>query len=105
MFPKLQIENQAAIKLEQNPEYHQSTKPNRIRHFFVRELVTFQEIEEYYFYQFADIVKKALHRPRKISLYHSMDLCQKIKIFVKYFYLKNYLKMESIGVLAQKYFF
>jgi hypothetical protein len=38
--PQLQVDNEAAVKLAQNPEFHRRTKHIRIRHFFVRELVT-----------------------------------------------------------------
>lgn len=38
--PVLLVDNEAAIRLAQNPEFHRRTKHIRIRHFFVRELVT-----------------------------------------------------------------
>ena len=37
--PILQVDNEAAIRLAENPEFHKRTKHIRIRHFFVRELV------------------------------------------------------------------
>ncbi|KAG5861007.1 hypothetical protein JTB14_015716 [Gonioctena quinquepunctata] len=37
--PTLMVDNEAAIKLAENPEYHRRTKHIHIRHFFVRELV------------------------------------------------------------------
>jgi len=43
-IPVIQIDNEAAIKLSQNPEYHRRTMHIRIRHFFVREKVTEGEI-------------------------------------------------------------
>jgi len=43
-IPVIQIDNEAAIKLSQNPEYHRRTTHIRIRHFFVREKVTKGEI-------------------------------------------------------------
>ena len=43
-IPVIQIDNEAAIKLSQNPEYHRRMKHIRIRHFFVREKVTEDEI-------------------------------------------------------------
>lgn len=42
--PQLFVDNEAAIRLAQNPEFHNRTKHIRIRHFFVRELVTAEEI-------------------------------------------------------------
>lgn len=37
--PILQIDNEAAIRLSHNPEFHKRTKHIRVRHFFVREMV------------------------------------------------------------------
>lgn len=43
-MPNLQVDNEAAIRLAQNPELHRRTKHIRTRHFFVRELVNSDEI-------------------------------------------------------------
>ena len=65
-MPILRVDNQAAVRLAQNPEYHRRTKHIRLRHFFVREKVTEGELgiqhvstEE----QVADIMTKPLHFP------------------------------------------
>lgn len=42
--PSLFVDNEAAIKLAQNPEFHNRTKHIAIRHFFVREKVIEKEI-------------------------------------------------------------
>lgn len=65
--PSLQIDNDAAIKLSQNPELHRRTKHIAIRHFYVRELVTNNELTVKYVpteYQCADILTKPVHKPR-----------------------------------------
>jgi len=43
-IPEIQVDNEAAIRLAQNPEYHRRTKHILTRHFFVREKVTEGEI-------------------------------------------------------------
>ena len=35
-MPELQVDNEAAVKLAQNPEFHRRTKHIRLRHFYVR---------------------------------------------------------------------
>ena len=42
--PELQVDNQAAIRLAENPEFHKRTKHIRIRHFYVRERVSEGEL-------------------------------------------------------------
>ena len=37
--PELLVDNESAVKLAQNPEFHKRTKHIRIRHFYVRELM------------------------------------------------------------------
>jgi transposase InsO family protein len=77
--PTLQIDNEAAIRLAQNPEFHRRTKHIRIRHFFVRELVTAGEImvskvdsEK----QLADILTKPLFSTRFRDLCNDMGICK-----------------------------
>ncbi|KAM3964295.1 uncharacterized protein ACR2FA_001787 [Aphomia sociella] len=65
--PILQVDNEAAVRLAENPEFHKRTKHIRIRHFFVRELVTNGELQIARVcseMQLADIFTKALPRPR-----------------------------------------
>jgi hypothetical protein len=78
-IPTLQIDNEAAIRLAQNPEFHRRTKHIRIRHFFVRELVTAGEImvskvdsEK----QLADILTKPLFSTRFRDLCNDMGICK-----------------------------
>lgn len=73
----LQVDNEAAIRLAQNPEMHRRTKHIRIRHFFVRELVTAEEIaiakvdtEN----QLADILTKPLFSIRFRKLCNNMGV-------------------------------
>jgi hypothetical protein len=77
--PTLQIDNEAAIRLAQNSEFHRRTKHIRIRHFFVRELVTAGEImvskvdsEK----QLADILTKPLFSTRFRDLCNDMGICK-----------------------------
>ena len=65
--PELYVDNDAAVKLELNPEFHRRTKHNRIRHFFVRERVSEGELDVKRVsteFQLADIMTKPLHKPR-----------------------------------------
>lgn len=65
--PQLMVDNEAAVKLAQNPELHRRTKHIRTRHFFVRELVTNGEIDIKHVssdIQLADMLTKPLHWPR-----------------------------------------
>ncbi|BET01094.1 Reverse transcriptase (RNA-dependent DNA polymerase) [Nesidiocoris tenuis] len=77
--PVLFVDNEAAIRLSQNPEFHRRTKHIRIRHFFVRELVTSGEIKVEKIStqdQTADILTKPLHKPR-----HEI-LCKKLGLLI-----------------------
>jgi hypothetical protein len=76
-IPVLYIDNEAAIKLAQNPEYHRRTKHIRLRHFFIREKVAENEVavqrvptEE----QVADIFTKPLHKPKLQILCSNLGL-------------------------------
>jgi len=65
--PALYVDNEAAIKLAKNPEFHRRTKHVRIRHFFVRELVLSNEIHIKKIdssMQVADMLTKPLFKPR-----------------------------------------
>jgi len=80
--PKLQVDNEAAIRLAQNPEFHRRTKHIRIRHFFVRELVTAGEIQISKVdseKQLADILTKPLFSIRFRELCNCMGICKAIK--------------------------
>lgn len=75
--PQLQVDNEAALKLAQNPELHRRTKHIRTRHFFVRELVTSGELDIKRVSteaQLADALTKPLHGPRLKSLVKEMGL-------------------------------
>lgn len=75
--PQLHVDNEAAIKLAQNPELHRRTKHIRTRHFFVRELVTNGEIDIQRVsteVQLADMLTKPLQRPRLQSLIKEIGL-------------------------------
>lgn len=61
--PVLQVDNQAAIKLTQNPELHRRTKHIQRKHFFVREKVGEGLLDVQYVStkkQLADLMTKAL---------------------------------------------
>lgn len=64
--PNLHVDNEAAVKLAHNPEFHKRTKHIRIRHFYVRELVSEGAILVKRIGtrdQIADILTKGLSRP------------------------------------------
>lgn len=76
--PALQVDNEAAIRLAQNPEFHRRTKHIRIRHFFVRELVTSGQIDISKVdtqKQLADVLTKPLFSIR------FRELCNNLGIF------------------------
>jgi hypothetical protein len=75
--PLLHVDNSAAVKLAQNPEVHRRTKHIRLRHFFVREQVTEGEIDILQIStecQIADILTKAVHKPRLVNLCSNLGL-------------------------------
>jgi len=75
--PVIQIDNEAAIRLAQNPEYHRRTKHIQTRHFFVREKVLEGEIKVQSVtseLQVADALTKALPGPRLKQLMIPMGL-------------------------------
>lgn len=77
--PALQVDNEAAIRLAQNPEFHRRTKHIRIRHFFVREMVTAGEIDVSKVdseKQLADILTKPLNSVRFKNLCIKMGICK-----------------------------
>ena len=69
--PELYVDNEAAVKLAHNPEFHRRTKHIRIRHFYVRERVSDGELEVKRVpteFQLADMMTKPLHKPRLNAL-------------------------------------
>lgn len=66
------VDNTAAIKLAQNPEFHRHTKHIIIKHFFLRKvlekylLVLVQQVSTEY--QTADMMNKTLFYPSLIFL-------------------------------------
>ena len=76
-IPVIRIDNEAAIRLAQNPEYHRRTKHIQIRHFFVREKVAEGEVGVQSVtteHQVADALTKALLGPRLKQLMIQMGL-------------------------------
>ena len=75
--PELYVDNEAAVKLAQNPEFHRRTKHIRIRHFYVRECVSDGELEVKRVpteFQLADIMTKPLPKPRLTALCDKIGL-------------------------------
>ena len=65
--PELLVDNQATIKLVQNPQFHKRSKHIEVRHYFVREKYQRKEIEIRYCpseSNLADMLTKALPKPR-----------------------------------------
>ncbi|KAG5866675.1 hypothetical protein JTB14_029644 [Gonioctena quinquepunctata] len=80
--PTLMVDNEAAIKLSENPEYHRRTKHIHIRHSFVHELVldSFIQVEKVSSEdQLADIMTKLLFKPRLQMLRNAMGLTRIIQ--------------------------
>ncbi|KAG5861680.1 hypothetical protein JTB14_013125 [Gonioctena quinquepunctata] len=80
--PTLMVDNKAAIKLAENPEYHRRTKHIHIRHFFVRELVldSFIQVKKVSSEdQLADIMTKPLFKPRLQMFWNAMGLTRIIQ--------------------------
>ncbi|KAG5862532.1 hypothetical protein JTB14_022769 [Gonioctena quinquepunctata] len=80
--PTLMVDNEAAIKLAENPEYHRRTKHIHIRHFFVHELVldSFIQVKKVSSEdQLADIMTKPLFKPRLQMLRNAMGLTRIIQ--------------------------
>lgn len=70
-LPVLYVDNEAAVRLAENPEFHRRTKHIRTRHFFVRELVTNGELQINRIcseLQLADLLTKPMARPRLMKL-------------------------------------
>lgn len=81
-IPVLFVDNEAAIKLAKNPEYHRRTKHIRLRHFFVREvvqegIVSIQPISSDD--QLADMFTKPIHKPKLIKFLNDMEVVENIK--------------------------
>jgi transposase InsO family protein len=76
-IPTLKVDNEAAIRLANNPEFHKRTKHIRVRHFFVREtvqegLVDIQKTSSAE--QLADLLTKAVPKPRLVKLTADLGL-------------------------------
>lgn len=76
----LYVDNQSAIRLIRNPEFHKRTKHIDIKYHYVREKVENHEIEVVFVpteAQLADVFTKALPRDRFIKL------CNNLGVFIK----------------------
>ena len=74
---KLLVDNQSAIKLAKNPQYHKRTKHIDIRYHFIREKVESGELTLEYVpseSQKADILTKALPRDKHLRFCESLNL-------------------------------
>lgn len=72
--PVIHIDNTAAIRLSQNPEFHKRTKHISLKHFFIREKVIEGEVSVSQIsteYQIADMMTKPLP---KLRLHHFINL-------------------------------
>ena len=77
--PVLQVDNSAAVKLAQNPEFHRRTKHIDLKNFFIREKVTDGTVDIVQISttnQLADIMTKPLDKVRLRYLCDCMGLLQ-----------------------------
>lgn len=77
---KLYVDNQSAIRLIHNPEFHKRTKHIDVKFHYIREKVEDGEINVIFVpteAQLADIFTKALPKSRFIELYTNLGLCIK----------------------------
>lgn len=75
--PIIQVDNSAAVRLAQNPEFHRRTKHISIKHFFIREKVTEGKLDVQQIsteHQVADIMTKPLPKTRLRILCVKMGL-------------------------------
>lgn len=73
------VDNQSAIKLAKNPEFHERTKHIDVRYHHVCELVETSVIKILYVLsnaQKADILTKAIPKKRFMRLRESMNVCE-----------------------------
>ena len=76
-IPVIQVDNSAAVKLAQNPEFHRRTKHISIKHFFIREKLTEGKLKVQQIsteHQVADIMTKPLPKTRLKILSMKMGL-------------------------------
>lgn len=76
-IPTIHVDNSAAVRLAQNPEFHRRTKHISLKHFFIREKVLEGEIDVQQIsteMQLADLMTKPLHKPRLLMLCEKMGL-------------------------------
>ncbi|KAL0849419.1 hypothetical protein ABMA28_013712 [Loxostege sticticalis] len=76
-IPTLHVDNEAAIRLAHNPEFHKRTKHIRVRHFFVREMVSEGNLHVLKISsanQLADIMTKAVPKPRLLQMCAKLGL-------------------------------
>ena len=76
-IPIIYVDNSAAVRLAQNPEFHRRTKHISLKHFFIREKVLEEEINVQQIsteMQIADLMTKPLHKPRLLMLCEKMGL-------------------------------
>jgi hypothetical protein len=97
-LPILQVDNAAAVKLAQNPEFHRRTKHIAIKYFFIREKlperkVGIQQVSTHD--QVADIMTKPLARTRPQILCNQMGLLQTQFLLDTYIF---YLTRESVKI-------
>lgn len=79
---KIYVDNQSAISLANNPEYHKRSKHIDVRYHFVRDVVHKREITVEYIpsdKQLADILTKPLPRETFCKLRESMNISASIK--------------------------
>ncbi|BES89629.1 Reverse transcriptase (RNA-dependent DNA polymerase) [Nesidiocoris tenuis] len=110
-IPELQVDNEAAVRLAENPEFHRRTKHIRVRHFFIRELVNDGEVRVTKIpteFQLADALTKPLAKPRLKSILEEIGLRSEIqKRFTKFISSIDNFQIswpKSQGVTSTKLF-
>jgi len=97
--PVLQVDNSAAIKFAQNPEFHRRTKHIDVKYFFVREKVIDRSIEICKIsteHQVADVMTKPLDTVRLAYLCDRMGLSCNCVLTLWHFWFCSLEHMHSV---------
>lgn len=101
--PVLKVDNTAAVRLAQNPEFHRRTKHIALKHFFVREKVNEGQLgieQTSTENQIADLMTKPLPRTRLTILCNMMGVLRFYVILLRLIlFIDSILTRESVEVV------